>query len=710
MRWAGILLLLASQAALGQTPQAWEMAAKDAVIKGQWRRVLDAVTERRGLEPPDLLAEWLAAHALVSTGDYASATGAFRRLGEAGSGRRLQAWTESLLAEKGESAGAMFLLGDALARDGHEQESISALNRAVELAPRWALAFNARGAVQALIGRLEEAAADFTTAATLDVAFADAYANRGLIRLAQGTPGNAVEDLTLALEKAGRHPVAQHARGVAYLQLGEWERAREDLESPETELAGLAWAQNNRRKAAAARLNQELQAGAGAQEASGVLSFQSGGGNRPIAGEQTSHAMPNLASLMHTAIARSMDSIASDANWLKPVAELVAPDAKWGIWSFQAGMRFQAAGHVDKIYGITNPALSHRWEEVGKSGIEAMGTLLKPTEIGKQLFLLDRSDNRGELKFFDKPIHGMTSRTAAVSLLDGAPKFAEAFGSQLGRGSWTPTIKEVDLYAEGVTKASSALLGKVAFVEAYNFTFPRAFVTTGGNAVAAHRIAASAAKATDHFVTEGLRAGSKWASEQLSEQPWLNRMFMGGVRSSMEDSWRVVVTASAARNLPKPTLQQMYTQQDLDAAGFTRDRIDSLHRQMGISPISTGQAALFGMGRCPGGTPPPCGGGGGGGWGGAAVSPTMPKAPAAPKTPNMTSLPQTRMSLPKIWTPPSLDMVKPKGVLMGAQVVHRPQADFSAMLGSAPPAKAGEGEAESFYIPFLLFSGRERER
>jgi len=73
-------------------------------------------------------------------------------------------------------------------------------------------------------------------------------------------------------------------------------------------------------------------------------------------------------------------------------------------------------------------------------------------------------------------------------------------------------------------------------------------------------------------------------------------------------------------------------------------------------------------------------------------------------------LPQTRMSLPKTWTPPSLDMVKPKGVLMGAQVVHRPQADFSAMLGSAPPAKAGEGEAESFYIPFLLFSGRERER
>ena len=172
-----------------------------------------------------------------------------------------------------ESIYATFYEGRTLQIQGQYQQAIERYSQIIELNPLLAAAYNNRGNCFYHSGQNDLAILDFDQALELEPRNADAYSNRGNVHLRKGNlalaiqdhgrsleldPGSAethynrgnayidsgdlacgIQDYSKALElnRGDTAVYSCYRRGIAWLRLGEWEKARSDLAS--TESAGL---------------------------------------------------------------------------------------------------------------------------------------------------------------------------------------------------------------------------------------------------------------------------------------------------------------------------------------------------------------------------------------------------------------------------------------------------------------------------------------
>jgi tetratricopeptide (TPR) repeat protein len=71
---------------------------------------------------------------------------------------------------------------------------VADFNKAIDLDPKYALAYDNRGSAYATKSNLDQAIADYNTAIDLDAKYAKAYHNRGLVYLQKGLKPQAIAD------------------------------------------------------------------------------------------------------------------------------------------------------------------------------------------------------------------------------------------------------------------------------------------------------------------------------------------------------------------------------------------------------------------------------------------------------------------------------------------------------------------------------------
>src|SRR5437016_4786331 len=86
-----------------------------------------------------------------------------------------------------------------------------------------------RGVQREKAGNLDGAIADYTEAIELDPKFALAYRNRGRVRLLNGYSREAIEDCTKAIELDPKDSKAYAIRAFGYRQFGKLDNAIADL-------------------------------------------------------------------------------------------------------------------------------------------------------------------------------------------------------------------------------------------------------------------------------------------------------------------------------------------------------------------------------------------------------------------------------------------------------------------------------------------------
>ncbi len=114
------------------------------------------------------------------------------------------------------------------------KEAIEDYNKAIELNPQLVEAYNNRGNAKSNLGDSKEAIADYNKAIELDPQYVDAYYNRGNAKLHSGKNEEAIEDYNKAIELNPKYAKAYCNRGVAKLALGRHEEAIKDYDKAKT--------------------------------------------------------------------------------------------------------------------------------------------------------------------------------------------------------------------------------------------------------------------------------------------------------------------------------------------------------------------------------------------------------------------------------------------------------------------------------------------
>jgi tetratricopeptide (TPR) repeat protein len=118
--------------------------------------------------------------------------------------------------------------GVALVMEGKYNEAIKAFDKAIELNPRDAVAYNNRGAAYGQIGNYKQQIDDSNKAIELNPKDAVAYNNRGVAYGELGSYEQEIEDCSKAIEINPNLAVAYYHRGIAYYKLGNRKQAAKD--------------------------------------------------------------------------------------------------------------------------------------------------------------------------------------------------------------------------------------------------------------------------------------------------------------------------------------------------------------------------------------------------------------------------------------------------------------------------------------------------
>ena len=118
--------------------------------------------------------------------------------------------------------------GVALVIEGKHNEAIEAFNKAIELNPKDAVAYNNRGAAYGQAGNYKQQIEDCNKAIELNSKDAVAYNNRGVAYGELGNYEQEIEDCSKAIELNPKLAVAYYHRGIAYQKLGNRKQATKD--------------------------------------------------------------------------------------------------------------------------------------------------------------------------------------------------------------------------------------------------------------------------------------------------------------------------------------------------------------------------------------------------------------------------------------------------------------------------------------------------
>ena len=113
---------------------------------------------------------------------------------------------------------------------GKYAEAIADYDQAIALDPKYAVAYNNRGAAYDDLGKYAEAIADYTQAIALDPKDAAAYNNRGNAYADLGKYAEAIADYTQAIALDPKDAVTYYNRGIAYRNLGKYAEAIADYD------------------------------------------------------------------------------------------------------------------------------------------------------------------------------------------------------------------------------------------------------------------------------------------------------------------------------------------------------------------------------------------------------------------------------------------------------------------------------------------------
>ena len=105
-------------------------------------------------------------------------------------------------APKTGNPAALNAVGRQLLQNGNFPKAIETLTQAIQLDPRFSLAYNARGFAHYRLKQYKEAIADYDEAIKLNPSYANAYLNRSAARRSAG-------------DKAGADADAAKAKGLA---------------------------------------------------------------------------------------------------------------------------------------------------------------------------------------------------------------------------------------------------------------------------------------------------------------------------------------------------------------------------------------------------------------------------------------------------------------------------------------------------------------
>lgn len=139
-----------------------------------------------------------------------------------------------------------FIKGWGLQNSGNHNDAITAYNKAIELDPQYAMAYNMRGAAYADLGDFRQAMRDHGKAIELDPQYAAAFSNRGVAHCQLGNFGQAIKDFDRAIELDPEFAAVYLNRGNAYYGLGNLRPALNDFDRAIELNPNIATAYSNR--------------------------------------------------------------------------------------------------------------------------------------------------------------------------------------------------------------------------------------------------------------------------------------------------------------------------------------------------------------------------------------------------------------------------------------------------------------------------------
>ena len=125
-----------------------------------------------------------------------------------------------------QSAYTEFYFGLTRQNQDDQERAIEHYDKALELKPDFAGAYNNRGIAYASKGDPDRAIQDYDKALELEPDLAEAYNNRGNAYVSKGDPDRAIQDYDKALELKPDFAEAYNNRGLAYAIKGDPDRAR----------------------------------------------------------------------------------------------------------------------------------------------------------------------------------------------------------------------------------------------------------------------------------------------------------------------------------------------------------------------------------------------------------------------------------------------------------------------------------------------------
>jgi tetratricopeptide (TPR) repeat protein len=120
--------------------------------------------------------------------------------------------------------------GVAYGELGDHRQEISDYDMAIKIDPELALAYINRGVAYRELGNQRQAILDFDKAIEIDFENADAYKGRGFAYGKLGNHGQAISDFDRAIEINPKYADVYNGRGVAYYKLGNYRQAISDFD------------------------------------------------------------------------------------------------------------------------------------------------------------------------------------------------------------------------------------------------------------------------------------------------------------------------------------------------------------------------------------------------------------------------------------------------------------------------------------------------